>query len=391
MTDLEEIKQRIKITDLCGKQGIRLIKRGKNYVGLCPFHNEKTPSFTVNDDENFYKCFGCQAGGDVIEFYKELFRLDYATAIKELKSLAGLDSSEPVHYNKQKIAPKKAETAYDINRIKECMSNDELYIFDERLGMEFEADIQEDNPVSTKAAIRDVQQIRLEKNKEIFFEMFTYCLKNFGRDVMFNSYLIEGRNLSPEIIEKKDLFYIGNYNQVSNHLKKKFSLGDLQRSGLYNEKGNLIFFNHKIIIPYKYKNEIVYLRARCIKQNDGFSKYLGLVNDGLNLNTPKRFYNVDVIEKLFPGEYLYITEGEFDAMMMEDLGYNAIGIPGVGNIPSGFWLKRLFPFKVILVLDNDEPGKQLGRRLQVFFNDRHKQIFEKQLGAKDVTELVANQ
>src|SRR3972149_1195971 len=109
MTDIEEIKQRIKITDLCVKQGMRLIKRGKNYVGLCPFHNEKTPSFTINDDENFYKCFGCQAGGDVIEFYKELFRLDYATAIKELKSLAGLDSSEPVHYNKQRSAPKKAE------------------------------------------------------------------------------------------------------------------------------------------------------------------------------------------------------------------------------------------------------------------------------------------
>jgi DNA primase len=218
--------------------------------------------------------------------------------------------------------------------------------------------------------------------------MFTYCLKYFGHDVPFYSYLSEGRKLSSKIIEEKELFYIGNYNQVNNHLKKVFDIGDLQRSGLYNEKGNLIFYNHRLVIPYKYKNEMVYLRARCIGEADGFSKYLGLINDELNLNTPKRFYNVDVIDKLFPGEHLYLVEGEFDAIMMEDLGYNAVGIPGVGNLPNDKWLRRLFPFKVILLPDNDDAGRKLELKLRDFFNNNFKTIYTKQLGAKDVTELV---
>jgi DNA primase len=385
MTDLEEIKQRIKIVDICYKHGLHLIKRGKNFLGLCPFHNEKTPSFTINNDENFYKCFGCQAGGDVIEFYKDYFRLDYATAIKELKSLAGLNSGSTITH--KHTAPEKAGPAdFNLTRLKECLSNDELYLLDERLGLSLES--EEASEETNKAAIRAVQSLRLENNIEIFFELYVYCLKHFGKDVAFNSYLREGRKLSPEIIERKELFYIGNYNQVNSHLKKTFKLEDLQRSGLFNEKGNMIFFNHKLVIPYKYKNEIVYLRARCIGEANGFSKYLGLKNDELNLNTPKRFYNADILSKLFPGEHLYITEGEFDAIMMEDLGYNAVGIPGVGNIPAEVWLKRLFPFKVILLPDGDEAGNQLKDKLQSFFNKYYKSIYTKQLPAKDVSELV---
>jgi len=245
---------------------------------------------------------------------------------------------------------------------------------------------------SIKAALQSVRDMRLRKNKKIFFDLYYYCLTQFGKSDSYRNYLINERKLSEFSIEKFDLFYVGNYNQVNNHLKRTFKLEDLQRSGLFNEKGNMIFYNHRIIIPYKWKNEIVYLRARyfdqdCSPKTDQ-SKYLGLINDELNLNTPKRFYNVDVIEKLLPGEFLYITEGELDAIMMGDLGYNAVGIPGVGNMPSHFWLKRLFPFKVILVLDNDEAGKLLGNKLQKFFEYHRKPIFEKRLEAKDVSELV---
>lgn len=388
MNELEEIKSKIKIIDICSKQGLKLIKRGKNYVALCPFHSEKTPSFTINNEENFYKCFGCQAGGDVIEFYKELFKLDYAIAIKELKALAGIDRSYQVN-DRPLQKQDTISTGPDLNRIKECLSNDELYLFDERLGMSSE---DEPGADSIKAALKSVREMRLEKNKEIFLELFCYCLKHFNRSEPFQNYLMNERKLSPFTIETFELFYIGNYNQVNNHLKKVFSIGDLQRSGLFNEKGNMIFFNHKVIIPYKWKNEIVYLRARYFDQDcstkTAQSKYLGLINDALNLNTPKRFFNADTLTGLIEGRHLYITEGEFDAMIMTELGYKSIAIAGVGNIPSDKWLERLLKFKIIIIPDNDEPGKLLEKNLFKKFKGFGKEIFSKQIKAKDATELV---
>jgi DNA primase len=386
MNELEEIKKRVKISDICRKQGLQLIKRGKNYVALCPFHNEKTASFNIDDDENFYKCFGCQSGGDVIEFYKNYFKLDYATAIKELKVLASIDSNRTIE-RKNIPSQNYSSSIPDINKIKACLSEDELYLFDERLGM---SDNEEERSINE--ALKAVREMRLEKNKEIFFEFYYYCLTNFGKSDSFRNYLINERRLSELTIEKFELFYIGNYSQVNNHLKKNFSIGDLQRAGLYNDKGNLMFYNHRIIIPYKWKNEITYLRSRYFDEDANFNtdqnKYLGLKNDALNLNTPKRFFNSDVLFGLVDGRHLYITEGEFDCMLFNELGYLAIAIPGVGNIPSDKWLKKLLRFKVILCLDNDEAGKQLEEKLFKIFEGFGKEIYSKTIDAKDPTELV---
>src|SRR5690606_5522251 len=72
------------------RRTVRLVRRGREHTGLCPFHHEKTPSFTVNDDKGFYHCFGCGAHGDVIRFVMETGNLPFREAVERLAQEAGL-------------------------------------------------------------------------------------------------------------------------------------------------------------------------------------------------------------------------------------------------------------------------------------------------------------
>lgn len=86
---LDELRTRISVSDVVGRR-VRLIKRGREYTGLCPFHNEKTPSFTISDDKGFYHCFGCGAHGDVISFAMHSGGLSFPEAVEKLAGEAGL-------------------------------------------------------------------------------------------------------------------------------------------------------------------------------------------------------------------------------------------------------------------------------------------------------------
>ena len=85
----EQVKESVDIVDLISEY-VDLEKRGSNYLGLCPFHNENTPSFNVNREKGFYYCFGCQASGSVIDFYKEMENLSFSEALRDLGNRAGL-------------------------------------------------------------------------------------------------------------------------------------------------------------------------------------------------------------------------------------------------------------------------------------------------------------
>ncbi|HVJ54712.1 MAG TPA: DNA primase [Aliidongia sp.] len=87
---LDEIRARIPLADVIGRR-TRLVKRGREFTGLCPFHNEKSPSFTVNEEKGFYHCFGCGAHGDVITFVREAQNLSFVEAVEMLAGEAGLE------------------------------------------------------------------------------------------------------------------------------------------------------------------------------------------------------------------------------------------------------------------------------------------------------------
>ena len=85
----DELRERLSIVDIVGRR-VPLVKKGQNYWGCCPFHNEKTPSFSVNEDKGFYHCFGCGEHGDIISFVMKSENVDFKTAITELAAQAGL-------------------------------------------------------------------------------------------------------------------------------------------------------------------------------------------------------------------------------------------------------------------------------------------------------------
>ena len=86
---MQDLKSRCDITDIVSSY-VNLKRRGKNMVGLCPFHNEKSPSFNVYPENNSFYCFGCGAGGDAVSFTKRTNSIDYIEAVKPLAQRAGM-------------------------------------------------------------------------------------------------------------------------------------------------------------------------------------------------------------------------------------------------------------------------------------------------------------
>ena len=103
---LDELRSRVPVSDVVGKR-VKLAKKGREFSGLCPFHSEKTPSFTVNDDKAFFHCFGCGAHGDVIRFVTETEGLSFPEAVGKLAGMAGLTVPEATPRERERAARAK--------------------------------------------------------------------------------------------------------------------------------------------------------------------------------------------------------------------------------------------------------------------------------------------
>jgi len=108
---LDEIRARVPISDLVGRR-VALTRRGREHVGLCPFHKEKTPSFTVSDDKGFFHCFGCGAHGDVIGFAMRADNLPFPEAVEQLAKAAGIEM--PARRPEDRQAAKKRDSLYEV-------------------------------------------------------------------------------------------------------------------------------------------------------------------------------------------------------------------------------------------------------------------------------------
>jgi len=110
---IEEIRSTASIVDMISEY-VQLRKRGKNYIGLCPFHNEKTPSFTVSDEKQIFHCFGCHTGGNIFKFLMEYKKISFIEAVQEVAEQLGipLEYYESAGYEEQQT---EQEILYDIN------------------------------------------------------------------------------------------------------------------------------------------------------------------------------------------------------------------------------------------------------------------------------------
>ncbi|HEY3916220.1 MAG TPA: DNA primase [Stellaceae bacterium] len=100
---LDELRQRVSLAEIVGRR-VKLIRRGREFTGLCPFHNEKTPSFSVVEDKGFYHCFGCGAHGDVIGFTMQTENLSFPEAVEQLARRAGLEVPQETREERERAA-----------------------------------------------------------------------------------------------------------------------------------------------------------------------------------------------------------------------------------------------------------------------------------------------
>ena len=127
---IEQIKNRIDIIDVIGEY-IRLKKRGVNYLGNCPFHNEKSPSFTVSPSKEIYKCFGCGKSGNTITFLMEHDKLSYVEALRWLAKRYNIEIEETEQTPEQKQLQQAGDSLYIINSFAAKFFEEKLWNSDE--------------------------------------------------------------------------------------------------------------------------------------------------------------------------------------------------------------------------------------------------------------------
>ena len=110
------VKEKISLVDFLSKD-LRLIKSGTNYKALCPFHNEKTPSFIVNTEKNTFNCFGCGKSGDIFSFVMEKYKIDFKEALKILADEVGISLKDNNYSSDKKAIENKAKYIYIMNLI----------------------------------------------------------------------------------------------------------------------------------------------------------------------------------------------------------------------------------------------------------------------------------
>ena len=131
---IEEIKFKNDITDVISSY-VNLKRRGRNFVGLCPFHGEKTPSFNVYPQSNSFYCFGCGVGGDIITFVEKIENLDYFEAVKFLAQKAGIQMPEN-NKREQEISNIKMRI-FEINRESARFFHENLYSEKGKVALEY--------------------------------------------------------------------------------------------------------------------------------------------------------------------------------------------------------------------------------------------------------------
>ena len=333
--DLDTLKDSISITDLARDLGLQVRgKQARCFNTGQHKRGDKTPSLGLDTKTNRFKCFACGVQGSIIDLYKEVKRVSLSEAINELKKMAGLlpSTGRPA---------KRAENIY------------------KQAGPSYTAK----TPLKTPT-------------KGIYEALGGYC-KGLSKEA-YNYLTGPQRGLTKETLRRFKLFSINDYQATNEFMKRSFTREQLNEAGLISDTGNLIFYQHKIIIPFIESGRIIFLQGR--RTDNQHPKYM-------HLKRPVPLFNTDTLQNLTKGERVYICEGVFDAMMLEQNGFKAVAILGVNNFKPD--MAELFSgLDVVLCLDNDEQGKQATQALARIFLSQGQSVKTKTLpeGIKDITE-----
>ncbi len=305
---LDEIKTRLKVSNVVSKY-VQLKKRGKEFVGLSPFKNEKTPSFTVNDEKGFFHCFSTSEHGNIFDFLMKTQNLKFGEAVKTLALQAGM---RPYTFSK---ADEEREQA-----LKDYTSLYSEYV-------NFYHNELLNNP-ETKSSLD--------------------YLKN--------------RKLTLETIKNFKLGYVKKNSNIFENLKKNFNEKILKECGIFyfDEKKNIFVdrFRDRIIFPINsISGSPIAIGGRIMQKNSFFAKYINspetqFFKKGNNL------YNIDRARKLSNKiNQIFLVEGYMDVISLNNRGIeNCVANLGTALTERQIAILNQFFNEIVICFDGDESG-----------------------------------
>ncbi len=302
---LEEVRSRNDIVDVVSEY-VKLQKKGSNHFGLCPFHNEKSPSFSVSSSKQMYYCFGCGVGGNVLTFVMEYENISFPEALKQLAERAGVKLPE-VEYSKE------------------------------------------------DKARADLRTILLEINKHAA-NYFYYQLHQPQGKIGYDYF--KNRKLSDETLKS---FGLGYANKTSNdlylYLKSKGYHDDiLKESGLItpDERGTYDKFWNRVMFPILDVNHrVIGFGGRVM--GEGNPKYLNSPETKI-FDKSRNLYGLNYA-RTSRENTLIICEGYMDVIALHQAGFkNAVAALGTAFTSQHASLLKRYTDKVILSFDNDMAG-----------------------------------
>jgi DNA primase len=312
----EQIFEKLDIVDIVG-EAVDLHRKGNNYWGLCPFHHEKTPSFSVSQDKGIYKCFGCGVSGNIITFQMEYYRMTFIEALKELARKAGLEFQEHTYSHVHK----------------EELSKRDLVV---------------------KALVYASN----------YYKKMLYTTS--GKIAL--SYL-QKRDFSPELIEKFSLGYSPDSwdSLVKEMRKQSFADNFLIDSGLVIEKddGDLYDrFRNRVMFPiHDHLGTIVGFGARLLDDEMKQAKYINSPQS-IVYDKSKILYGLfQAKEEIRRKGFAILTEGYADVLTLHQAGYrNAVASSGTSLTKEQLINLYRYSKKLTIVYDADSAGIKAAER-----------------------------
>ena len=302
---IDELIDRCNIVDVVSSY-VKLKKAGANYLGLCPFHNEKTPSFTVSPEKQLYKCFGCGAGGNVIGFVMQIENLEFIDAVKKLADRCGMTVPE---------------------------SDDPSFSIRKRV---LEANV---------AAARFFRSnLSTEKGKKAA------------------EYLIR-RGLSTKIVQTFGIGYATDgWFELTNELTRQgFTRAELEAarlSGKGKNGGYFDFFRDRVMFPIiNERGEVIAFSGRVLTSGAEGRKYIN-TPDTPAYNKSRALYGIHIAKRT-KEDFLILVEGNMDVVALHQAGFdNAIATCGTALTPHQAQIIRKPGAKVVVCFDQDDAGKK---------------------------------
>ncbi len=311
---LDEIKTRLKVSTVVSKT-VKLKKRGKEFVGLSPFKTEKTPSFTVNDEKEFYHCFSTSEHGNIFDFVMKTQNLRFGEAVKMLSNLAGM---QPYTFSKQ---DEERESKWKLYK-SICNNFSEFY-----------------------------------KN-ELFKNEDSINAKNY----------LKSRGLSGVEVKNFNLGFVTENIDYYEILKKDFDEETIKDTGLFyfdeKKKKYISRFRNRIIFPINnISGNIIGFGGRIVEDNKNLAKYINspetpFFKKGSNL------YNLDKARKLSNKlEDIYLVEGYMDVIGLSKNGIeNTVANLGTALTSRQIQILNQFYNHIIICFDGDQSGYKAALR-----------------------------